>query len=149
MSRYGFFSHPYFSIFSLSTGKYGPEKTPYLDTFYTVHGLKLWSNFRWVFLYVWRNQFVIKVNLCIIWQVRRGIISHLFIAVSGMKKLDTVIINYWLVIDLDFIMFIGDKMTNLSPWKIILLKKKNPAKDILIIIFSFICFSSRNILIIK
>ena len=45
-----------------------------------------------------------------------------------MKTLDTVIINYWLVIDLDFIMFIGDKMTNLSPWKIILLKKKKSCK---------------------
>ena len=31
-----FFSGPYFPVFGLNTGKYGPEKTPYLDTFYTV-----------------------------------------------------------------------------------------------------------------
>ena len=49
MSRYGVFSGPYFPIFGLNTdiygvnlkfgrntGKYGPEKTPYLDIFYTV-----------------------------------------------------------------------------------------------------------------
>ena len=26
----------YLSVFSLNTGKYGPEKTPYLDTFHAV-----------------------------------------------------------------------------------------------------------------
>ena len=31
-----FFSGPYFSVFSPNTGKYGPEKTPYLDAFLTV-----------------------------------------------------------------------------------------------------------------
>ena len=30
--KYGVFSSPYFSVFSPNTGKYGPEKTPYLDT---------------------------------------------------------------------------------------------------------------------
>ena len=40
VSRYGVFSGPYFSVFRLDiqsfspkTGKYGPEKTPYLDFF--------------------------------------------------------------------------------------------------------------------
>ena len=32
MSKYGVFSAPYFPAF----GKYGPEKTPYLDTFHIV-----------------------------------------------------------------------------------------------------------------
>ena len=32
MSKYGAFSGPYFPVF----GKYGPEKLPYLDTFYAV-----------------------------------------------------------------------------------------------------------------
>ena len=36
MSKYGVFSGPYFSVFGLNTevylGKYGPEKTPNLDT---------------------------------------------------------------------------------------------------------------------
>ena len=31
-----FFSGPYFLIFGLNTGKYGPGKTPYLDTFHAV-----------------------------------------------------------------------------------------------------------------
>ena len=37
MSKYGVFSDPYFPVFSSNTGKYGPEKIPYLDTFYVVN----------------------------------------------------------------------------------------------------------------
>ena len=45
VSRCGGFSGPYFLVFGLSTeiyfspnrGKYGPEETPYLDTFHTLH----------------------------------------------------------------------------------------------------------------
>ena len=33
MLEYGVFSGPYFLVFSPNTGKYGPEKTPYLETF--------------------------------------------------------------------------------------------------------------------
>ena len=33
--KYGFSSGPYFPVFGLNTGKYGPEETPYLDTFQT------------------------------------------------------------------------------------------------------------------
>ena len=36
MFKYGVFSGPYFSVFSPNTGKYGPEKTPYLDDFVAV-----------------------------------------------------------------------------------------------------------------
>ena len=36
VSKYGVFAGPYFPVFGLNTGKYGPEKTPYLDTFYAV-----------------------------------------------------------------------------------------------------------------
>ena len=36
MSKYGIFSGPYFPVFELNTGKYGPEKTPYLDIFHAV-----------------------------------------------------------------------------------------------------------------
>ena len=32
----GVFPGPYFPVFSRNTGKYGPEKTPYLDTFHAV-----------------------------------------------------------------------------------------------------------------
>ena len=46
VSKYGVFFGPYFPVFGLNTeiygvfspnaGKYGPEKTPYLDTFHAV-----------------------------------------------------------------------------------------------------------------
>ena len=36
VSKYGVLSDPYFSVFGLNTGKYGPEKTPYLDTLWKV-----------------------------------------------------------------------------------------------------------------
>ena len=36
LSKYGVFSGPYFPAFGLNTGKYGPEKTRYLDTFHAV-----------------------------------------------------------------------------------------------------------------
>ena len=36
MSKYGVFSDPYFPVFGLNTGKYGPEKTTNLDTFHAV-----------------------------------------------------------------------------------------------------------------
>ena len=48
MSKYGVFSGPYFPAFGLNTetefgpnaGKYGPEKSLYLDTFHAVHVFK-------------------------------------------------------------------------------------------------------------
>ena len=36
VSKYGVISGPYFPVFGLNTEKYGPEITPYLDTFYAV-----------------------------------------------------------------------------------------------------------------
>ena len=36
VSKYGVFSGPYFPVFGMNTGKYGPDKTPYLDTFHAV-----------------------------------------------------------------------------------------------------------------
>ena len=38
--KYGVFSGLYFPAFSPNTGKYGPEKYPYLDTFHAVYGDK-------------------------------------------------------------------------------------------------------------
>ena len=36
VTKYGVCSSgPYYPVFSLNTGKYGPERTPYLDTFHT------------------------------------------------------------------------------------------------------------------
>ena len=39
VSKYGVFSGPHFSVFSPNAGKFGPEKTPYLDTFHVVYDL--------------------------------------------------------------------------------------------------------------
>ena len=36
VSKYGVFSGLYHPVFISSAGKYGPEKTPYLDTFHAV-----------------------------------------------------------------------------------------------------------------
>ena len=36
MFKYGVSSGPCFPVFSPNMGKYGPEKTPYLDTFHKV-----------------------------------------------------------------------------------------------------------------
>ena len=36
VSKYGVFSGSYIPLFSPNTGKYGPEKVPYLDTFHAV-----------------------------------------------------------------------------------------------------------------
>ena len=36
VSKYGVFSGMYFPVFGLNAGKYGPGKTPYLDTFHAV-----------------------------------------------------------------------------------------------------------------
>ena len=40
-SKYGVFSGVYFPVFSPNTGKYGPKKTTYLDTF---HAVKILEN---------------------------------------------------------------------------------------------------------
>ena len=37
MSKYEVFCGPYFPVFSRNIGKYGPEKTSYLDTFQAVY----------------------------------------------------------------------------------------------------------------
>ena len=44
MSKYGVISSPYFPVFGLNTGKYGPEITPYLDTF---NAEDSWATERW------------------------------------------------------------------------------------------------------
>ena len=36
MTKHGVFTGPYFLVFGLNIGKYGPEKPPYLDTFHAV-----------------------------------------------------------------------------------------------------------------
>ena len=45
--KYGVFSGPYFPVFGLNTGKYGLEKTPYLDTFHVVSWLS--PKYTWIY----------------------------------------------------------------------------------------------------
>ena len=42
VSKYGVVSGPYFPVFSPNIGNYGPEITPYFDTF---HAVKQWWKF--------------------------------------------------------------------------------------------------------
>ena len=46
VSKYGFFSGPYFPLFSPNPniGKYEIEKTPYFDTFHPVSVLQIFFN---------------------------------------------------------------------------------------------------------
>ena len=41
---------PYLSVCSLNAGKYGPEKTPYFDTFHTVTGILNCNYLLWTFI---------------------------------------------------------------------------------------------------
>ena len=72
VSKYGVFSGPYFPLFGLNTGKYGPEKTPYLDTFHAVYGVKKRKiGLKWVkcfhkiwsCIYLLNKHFVMKSHL--------------------------------------------------------------------------------------
>ena len=49
MSKCGVFSGPYFPALGLNTGKYGLEKTPYLDTIHAVNmiGYCLMKTLNW------------------------------------------------------------------------------------------------------
>ena len=54
VSIYGGFSGPYFSVFGLNTGKYRPEKFPYLDTFHIVILIYFWPMY--LFYNIWKHQ---------------------------------------------------------------------------------------------
>ena len=41
VSKHGVCSGPYFLVFGMNTGKYGPEKMPYLDSFHVVSNLSV------------------------------------------------------------------------------------------------------------
>ena len=66
MSIYGVFSGLYFPVFAPSTGKYGPEKAPYMDTFHAVSGTFVLQIIR--FLYVSRYRNSQAVRLCTSWK---------------------------------------------------------------------------------
>ena len=49
VSKYRVFSGLYFPVFALNTGKYGPEKTTYLDSFHAVENnkMRIWLDNNW------------------------------------------------------------------------------------------------------
>ena len=59
--KYGVFSGPYFPVFGLNTGEYGPENTPYLDNFHAV-----WINGGWgnAFVYVFDSYHLVGNRSC-------------------------------------------------------------------------------------
>ena len=61
VSKCGVISCPYFPVFSQNTGKYGPEITPYLDTFQAVLlNLIYWSPI-WTIIIIWQR-ILIKIK---------------------------------------------------------------------------------------
>ena len=52
VSKYGIFSGPHFHVFSPNTGKYGPKKTPYLDTFHAAFGVGNGSYLQTLYVYL-------------------------------------------------------------------------------------------------
>ena len=57
MSKYGAFSGPYFPVFGLNIGKYGPENSPHLDTFQAVYFTRKWYQL----LIAWHDIFMTQV----------------------------------------------------------------------------------------
>ena len=53
MSKYGVIYGPYFHVFGLNTGTYGPEITPYLDTFHTGYSV-------YVFLFIFIKKILVS-----------------------------------------------------------------------------------------
>ena len=56
VSKYGIYSGPFFPVFELNTGKYGAEKTPYLDTFPAVFSTA-WNS--------WKDRNELGINVLI------------------------------------------------------------------------------------
>ena len=57
VSKYGAFSGPYFPVFGLNIGNYGPENSPYLDTFHAMYFTRKWYQL----LIAWHDLCMTKV----------------------------------------------------------------------------------------
>ena len=71
VSKNGAFSGPYFPVLSSNTGKYRPEKAPYLDTFHAV----LWCKVR-----VWSKDMIESATLLLMF-----LVLDLYLETYGMK----------------------------------------------------------------
>ena len=59
VSKYGVFSGPYFAVFNPNAGKYGPEKTLYLDAFHVVLELRYMKGKSYfVIRFGWKENFL-------------------------------------------------------------------------------------------
>ena len=78
----------YFSVFSPNAGKYGPEKTPSLDTF---HAVKVWIS-------VWQKLSRIEIAYFLSsfqWDLKIQILIIQIITCSAAKKYVVVIFSSW------------------------------------------------------
>ena len=78
MSKYGVISGPCFPVFGLNTGKYGPEITPYLDTFHAVIGIVLMIFFsRWfTVMNKYKETEAQNMLICAAVKIKKKIVMH-------------------------------------------------------------------------
>ena len=86
MPKYAVFSGPYFPVFSPNTGKYGPEKTPYLDSFYAVS--HIWAVRQFYLFINWKEFTTLRMFLWLIFNVFLFLVcSHL---PSNLSTVDVI-----------------------------------------------------------
>ena len=79
MSKYGAFSGPYFPVFRLNTGKHGPGKIPYLDTFHAMlMVMKYYKTFFFWMSKVWKFQ-----------NLKEKVLKSTFLSSYGFKTAKT------------------------------------------------------------
>ena len=79
MSKYGVFSGPYFPVFRLNTGKHGPGKIPYLDTFHAMlMVMKYYKTFFFWMSKVWKFQ-----------NLKEKVLKSTFLSSYGFKTAKT------------------------------------------------------------
>ena len=133
MSKYRVFSFPYFPVFSPNTGKYGPKKTPYLDTFHAV------------------TNFSCQVKL-----VYHPIRLRYFLDISQHPKILKSYVVWQLVRQLVYTMFISNNCTSFHLWwKENLLNIKKSQNFMKVVVdassynFKIICILLRQVIFIK
>ena len=68
VSKYGVISGPHFPVLGLDTGKYGPEITPYLDTFHALNNYIHWERWKQPLRGVPDGGYYVRFR-CLHWQV--------------------------------------------------------------------------------
>ena len=93
--KYGVISGPYFHVFSPNTGKYGPEITPYLDTFHAVNFVSKYQkilskacNFYLAFFQTW-----------LVWNSKLNLLPMCVSKSFSLFSLLNVIFETWILTD--------------------------------------------------